>query len=159
MRRICSVVTALSILVLAFGCGPKAPLQSPVTTAHSHSHEALGPNGGHLLPLGDEEYHLEWKHDDDAELVTLFVLDGAAKELVPIEADSITISVKVEETTNYTLLAVDPSGEPPRSSQFQLKNAELIAMLGMAGQGAEPKVTVPIGGKEFVGVFEHHDHH
>ncbi|MEZ6110720.1 MAG: hypothetical protein R3C99_06875 [Pirellulaceae bacterium] len=24
------------------------------------SHEALGPHGGHLLELGQEQYHAEW---------------------------------------------------------------------------------------------------
>ena len=43
--------------------------QGPAEEAHleaeaaAHSHAAEGPHGGHLIVLGDEEYHAELVHD------------------------------------------------------------------------------------------------
>ena len=161
MYRFLLFVIGSFALSLMAGCKPAQPPQQATAPSehHGHSHEALGPNGGHLIELGDEEYHLEWNHDDETGLVTVYVLDSTARELVPITAEAITISVKVEETTDYDLVAIDPSGEPPQSAQFAAQNTELITMLSMAGQGAEPKAIVPIGGKEFTAVFERHEHH
>ena len=60
--------------------------------AHSHSHDVPGPAGGHLLEIGDEEYHVEWVHDeDDDSIIEFIVRDELAKEEVPIDAEQLTI--------------------------------------------------------------------
>lgn len=165
MRARTVFAVALSASLFLFGCDAQQSAEPTDTTdqasdahEHGHSHDEAGPHGGHLVELGDEEYHLEWTHDDESGLVTVFVLDATAKELVPIAAESITITVKVEETAEYKLAAVDPSGEPPKASQFAVEDKLLITGLQMAGQGSETEASLTIEGKDYTGVFEHHAH-
>ena len=171
MRVLFRTALAVVVCAVAVGCNSSStPSPAPVSPAtetsshdghdhgHSHAHPETGPNGGHLVELGDEEYHIEWTHDDESGLVTLYIVDGAVKELVPIPADSITVSAKIEKTEDYVLLAVEPIGEPPTSAKFELKNPELIESLKLAGRGTEVSIPVTINGKDYVGVFEHHDH-
>ncbi|MCA9124300.1 MAG: hypothetical protein H6822_27195 [Planctomycetaceae bacterium] len=157
---------ASCVILLLAACNSSAP-QTPEPVAddhsvhghaHSHNHEEAGPNGGHLVELGDEEYHIEWTHDDATGLVTLYVLDSTAKELVPITSESLTITAKVQDAIEYKLAAVEPSGNPPASAQFALKSPELLVSLQLAGQGTDVSVAVTVDGKDYKGEFEHHEH-
>jgi hypothetical protein len=159
-------VIALCTVLLVAACNSSAPPTPPPVVdqhaghdhAHGHSHEESGPNGGHLVELGDEEYHIEWTHDDATGLVTLYVLDGAVQEFVPIASETILITAKVTDLTEYKLAAVEPIGDPPVSAKFELKSPELIECLRLAGRGTDVSVAVTIDGKEYPGVFEHHEH-
>lgn len=157
-------LSAFTAVILLAACNASTPpTPTPVVEDHSghdhaHDHPETGPNGGHLVELGDEEYHIEWTHDDESGLVTLYLLDGAVKELVPIAAEEITITAKVEDAVEYKLTAVDPSGDPPVSAKFELKSPELLVALQLAGQGTDVSVAVTIDGKLYRGVFEHNDH-
>lgn len=164
VRWLCSLTAGFAVLLLV-ACNSTSPavVENNVQSgddhfAHDHVHEESGPNGGHLVELGDEEYHLEWTHNDATGLVSLYVLDGTAKELVPIEAEAITITATVEGATEYQLAAVAPSGDPSVTARFELKSPELLVNLQMAGQGVDVSVAVTVNGKEYRGEFEHHDH-
>lgn len=165
--------TALAIACLGLliaGCDSQMPPQPPHSVAHEHdhghghSHAQAGPHGGDLVELGDEAYHLEWTHDDEAEEVTIYILDGDAKELVPIASETISILSKIddetkgEQTSEYKLAAIDPTGDPPTSAQFSLKSGELLTCLSLAGQGSEVSISLTIEGEDYVGRFEHDDH-
>ncbi|MBC8352011.1 MAG: hypothetical protein H8E66_08470 [Planctomycetes bacterium] len=162
----CRNLVAVGTVALVTACNSQPPPTLPPVViqnsgddhAHSHDHPETGPNGGHLVELGEEEYHIEWTHDDERGLVTLYVIDGAAKELVAITSETITITAKVAESTEYELAAVAPSGDPPASANFELKSPELIQCLKLAGQGADVSVAVTINGKPYHGEFKHDDH-
>src|SRR6476620_7341258 len=81
----------------------------PGETAHDHEHDHVhnGPHHGHLMELGEEEYHAEWTHDESGK-VTFYILDSEAKKEVPIAADEITIDVKIGDNApkQYKLAAV-----------------------------------------------------
>lgn len=127
---------------------------------HGHSHAELGPNGGHLIELGDEQFHAEWTHDADSGKLTVFVLDGAAKELVPIAAEKITIVKKLgERTDSYDLVAVDRKGETPKSAKFEIVDKALIEALTLVGDGVEASITLDINGQSFTKEFTKHDDH
>jgi hypothetical protein len=128
--------------------------------AHGHSHEALGPNQGHLLELGDEQFHLEWVHDDESGKLTVFVLDSAAKELVPIAAESLKLEkVLGERTDTFDLVAVDRQGDPPRSARFEIVDKSLIEALKLVGDGVEASIAVDVNGQPFTAKFSKHEHH
>ncbi|MEO8498858.1 MAG: hypothetical protein ABI614_27670 [Planctomycetota bacterium] len=163
---LCNIIAACTLLLLA-ACNSSAPSPVPAPPAvdhsehdhaHAHSHAETGPNGGHLVELGDEAYHIEWTHDDATGLVTLYVLDGTAQKFVPIPSEAITITVKVKDSTEYHLAAVDSIGDPPVSAKFELKSPELLVALGLAGAGADVSVALTIDGKDYRGEFERHEH-
>ncbi len=169
MRVLFNQVATMIALVSLTACNSSTPSTTPTSGPpsgagghaghdHGHSHAVAGPNGGHLIELGHEEYHLEWTHDDQTGLVTVYVLDSAAKDLVPISAEAISITAKVEETTEYQLPAVNPAGDPPTSAQFAIKDPALAVNLQLVGHGVEAFATLTIDGKEFKGVFEHLEH-
>src|SRR5262245_39205992 len=103
-------VAALMSLWFA-GCNSAAnhSEKTPKGEAHDHAHHHHGPHNGHLMELGEEEYHAEWTHDESGK-VTFYVLDSAAEKGIPIIADEITIDVKIGDHApkTYKLQAVDP---------------------------------------------------
>lgn len=132
---------------------------------HDHDHAAHGPHGGHIMELGDEEYHAEWTHDDKSGNVTVYILDSTMKKEVPIEAESITIKTSVkgadgDQETTYTLAAVNPStGDKPTASQFEITDQALLTVLKAIGGGASATLELPINGKPYVAKFEAHSDH
>jgi hypothetical protein len=129
---------------------------------HGHAHD-LGPNGGHLLELGDEQFHAEWVHEDESGKLTVFILDAAGKELVPIAAEKLVLEKTIgDRTDKYELLAVDRQGEAPKSARFEIVDKALLAALQLVGQGVEASLTVDVNGQPFTVKFpkhEDHDHH
>lgn len=161
----CFLYPGLTALLLS-GCSTSSsPAPAPVAVdighdhatehEHAHSHEEAGPHGGHLVPLGNEEYHLEWLHDDATGKVTAYILDGAAKADVPIEKGTVLISVKVEQPMAYLLTAV---GGAAKSSQFEIEDPGLVESLKMAGEGVEVTTEVVIGEKTYQGTITHPAH-
>jgi len=138
------------------GALPKAPLDEH---GHDHSHAEAGPNGGHLLVLGDEKFHVEWLHDDEAGKLTVFILDGTAKKLVPIAAEKLVIEKKIgDKTDKYELVAVDRQGDMPKTAKFEIVDKPLIEALQAVGDGVEASIAVDVNGESFVGKFTKHDH-
>jgi hypothetical protein len=126
---------------------------------HHHGHAHLGPNGGHLVEFQTEEYHAEWLHDDESGKLTVFILDGAAKEAVPIAADEITIEKKIgDKVSTHQLAAAGRTTESQQSARFEVVDKPLIEALKTAGKGVEATLTVEIDGRKFTGKFEHDDH-
>ncbi|PQO38030.1 hypothetical protein [Blastopirellula marina] len=124
--------------------------------SHAHSHAESGPHGGHLIELGDEAYHLEWKHDDSTETLTFFLLDGAAKEVVKIPAESISINVAVGDATRtYEVPAVRDEGEG-KTDKFEISNPDLFALI--EDGKVKATVLVEIETESYQGPIEHHHH-
>ncbi len=129
---------------------------------HAHAHVHLGPHEGRLVEVGDEEYHLEWVHDDATGKLTLYVIDAAAKTNVPIAAAEIEINVKIGDGVNtYKLKAVNPTGDPAKTAQFETVDKALVEGLKAAGEAAEVKSSLEITGKLYHVEFknENHEHH
>jgi hypothetical protein len=66
---------------------------------HDHGDEAgdehptEGPHGGHLIELGNEEYHAELLHDEKTHTVTIHLFAGAAKEPAAVPLEEITLQL------------------------------------------------------------------
>jgi hypothetical protein len=165
----------LLVLAVVWGCGP-----APTETAHEHSdgthaaaghaghdhdhgdhdHESLGPHEGHVLELGEEQYHAEWLHDDETGKVTVILLDSEIEEEVGTTAESVTISVAIGQSDQrqYVLPAVNRSDEdPPKASRFELVEPALITALQI-GEGVEAVLQVEIDGQTFSATIEHEAH-
>jgi len=123
---------------------------------HDHNHAESGPHGGHLIELGDEAYHLEWKHDEASKTLTFYVLDSTAKEEIEIPAEAIKINVTVGDAANaYDISAVRDEGAE-QSAKFETTDPDLFALL--EDDHVEATVLVEIEGKQFDGSIEHHHH-
>ncbi len=123
---------------------------------HGHGGHELGPHGGHLIELGEEKYHLEWEHDDEAKVLTFYVLDSEAKKDVPVAGDNITITVAVgEDKKDFDVPAVRADGEE-KTAKFETKDADLFALV--TDEDTKATVAVEIDGAPFEGEIEHHAH-
>ena len=130
----------------------------PMTVDMSGGHPTEGPHNGDLIELGEEDYHAELVHEEQG--VTIFVLDAAAKTLVPIEAPDIRLNVVHDGRPEQFTLQATPDATDPvgRSSRFRSTDAELAATLNSAGTKATLVLT--INGTSFRGeVLHDHDGH
>lgn len=87
--------------------------------AHEHEHEH-GPNGGHLLEVGEEQYHVEVVFDETGHTLTAYILGPDAKTAFPIAGKSIDFDLEVGDKEHEIPLAAKPlDGEKDgKSSRF-----------------------------------------
>lgn len=126
---------------------------------NGHDHPSEGPHHGSLIELGEEEYHAEFVHDEDAGTVTIYILDGTAEKTVPIQAQELVINLKHDgRGEQFKLTASPDEGDPAgKSSRFVSNEAELGEDLD--AEGVEARLVVKIAGKSYTGELEHdHDH-
>lgn len=174
--RSCAATAFLAAGVVGIsGCNPTAETGSGAATTaadhsdhghdhddhghddgHGHGHE--GPHGGEIVELGGDEYHAEIVHGEGAN-VTVYVLDGAGRNAVPIDAAEIRINlVHDEQPEQFTLTAAPLDGEPEgKSSRFQVSDEHLAEDLEVDGIVA--RLSLKIDGQQYTGKIEHdHDH-
>jgi hypothetical protein len=179
-RELCiwRIVLGLFVLLVTGGCGDRdsktsksgsnSGSQAKVSDhGHDHSHECVeGPHGGQLIEL-EHQYHAEIVVGEKSHKVTVYLLDGKAKDAVAIDMDEpeIFLGAMVDgNPTPYRLTALrqptDPAGQ---ASRFELTDVPLFESL-FEKEGAKGRLRVTIGGKQFVGDIEHcehgeHEHH
>ncbi len=137
--------------LLAAGCAPPAAPAPTPSAPKPHAHPSKGPSGGPLVEWGEEEYHLEIVIDHTTGQATVTVLDESATKAVPLDAKSITVSVKDTPPVKVTLDAnpqdADPKGQ---SSRFAGKSDALKTPKEIEGS-----VSGTAGGKNYSGGFVH----
>lgn len=159
-----------SLWLALAGCGgdaPKSPARvtdSPPPVAHDdadgheHSHPTEGPHHGHLIELGKEEYHAELTHDDEAEKVTVYLLDKLAVSPVTSAEAEIALNLVVDNKPLQAKLAAEPqAGDAEgQSSRFSLVDKAVVEAL--EAPTSTGRLTVTIGGKSFSGKVVHQEH-
>ena len=144
-------IVALSLI----GCGDKKTSDEK-KSGDGHPHPSAGPHGGHLIELGNEEYHAELLHDDATDKVTIYILDAAAKKAVSVAQDAVSINALIDGKPRiFKLKAV--SAVNGLASQFELVSEELHEAIEDP-ETTKAKLNVTIDGKPFAGMIEHHDH-
>lgn len=175
-----SAVLAFGVgVALAGGCNAKPqPVDKPAApkAAESHSagpdkghdehdHPTTGPHQGTLVELGNEQYHAEVIHDEQAGSVTIYVLDGTAKKGVAIDASEIVINLKHDgKGEQFKLAAAPEEGDKEgTSSRFKSEDKQLSEDLDAAE--SEARLVIEIEGKSYTGTMKHdhggekgHDH-
>jgi hypothetical protein len=134
-------------------------------TINSHSHDEHGheegPHHGHIIELGNEEYHAELVYDAKAKTVGIYVLGSDAKTAQPIDAKAVNLNLKLDgKPVQLTLNAKPLEGEKEgKSSHFELVgNADLEAHAKDA-EDIAGTLKVEIKGKQYSGEIAHdHDH-
>ena len=148
-------VAGMCVVSMAGVCGTSVGAP-PAGAAHVHPTE--GPHHGALIELGKEEYHAELVHDDRAGFVTIYILDGAAKTAVPIQAKEVTLNLLVGGKPRQFRLAAlaqpaDPAG---MSSAFTAKGADLCRAID--AKDLNGRLNVEVIGKMYTGSVGPHTH-
>ena len=176
------VTAVLALSVSLLGCGSdstKTPTEkgkgSPPPSAseaghddhagHDHGdhagdgHPTKGPHGGHLIELGNEEYHMELLHDEKTHTVTVHLLDGPAKQAVAIPLAEITLQLLRDgQFVKYALKAVQGPGDAAgAASRFEIVDVALCDALSH-GKETSGRLQVTIDGKPYTGTIEHTSH-
>lgn len=140
---------------------------------HGHDDDAHHDGGAEHAHDDDEEHH-KGEHDTDAEGhhedgdhdhaahehagIAIYILDGAAKEQVAIEAAEITLNLTHDgKPVQFKLAANSDSGEPDgKSSHFSSSEKGLLELFHEA-EHVEGTLVLSIGGKSYRGGLSH-DH-
>jgi len=137
----------------AIGAPPQPAAQQAL-----HAHPTEGPHGGTLIELGKEDYHAELVHDEAADTVAVFILDGAAKALMAIDAKQLSLNLIVGGRPQQFSLDAQPQSTDPagKCSAFGSKNAAIGKALH--GKGTTGRLNVTVAGKVYVGKLAAHTH-
>ncbi len=180
MKHLLAACILASVAVWATGCPSPAPTTTPTKGGEEHGHEhgeeghahgekagdhaghdhaAHGPHGGHLIEIGEEEYHAEWTHAEDG-TVTIYILDAEAKNEVPIAAEDITIETKIgDKASEFKLLAANRSeGDMPKTAKFELVDKNLLGVLETLSKGVTATLKIKINDKSYDAPITHDDH-
>ena len=151
----------LAILIGTAGCGggdtppknDKVVKGAPKKDDDDHDH-GPGPHGGTVIEFG--KYHGEFTVDHEKQEATVYILDGAVKNAVPIAVEKLALNIK-NPAFHVELKAAPQEGDPAgKSSRFVGKHEKL----GVE-QEFEGTVSGKIDGKPYSGDFkekEHKDH-
>jgi hypothetical protein len=137
----------------------KAPAKVTPAAGTGHAHPDHGPHGGPLIELGNEKYHAELLHDEKAQTITVYVLDGKAKNEVPLPAKFVRINIKrAGKGEQYQLKPAPQKHETAgKTARFVLKDNTLCDRLH--AEGIDARLVIEIEGKSYSGRVAHsHDH-
>ncbi len=151
-RSIWALLCALA--VAGAGCGdPVNMRRSGTDHGHGHAHEAI--HGGTKVPLGPEEFHLEFVRDAAAGKMQAYVMDGHMANYVRIAQPSFEVLAKLperEETLLFQAIARRETGEAPGDTALFEASADWLKEHG--NFAAELKA-ITIRGKEYRAVSFH----
>lgn len=153
-------VTQVRVAMLACGMAvaEMAVIQAAPPAAHDHAHPTEGPHHGTLIELGKEDYHAELVHDEKADTVTIYILDGAVAKAVPIQAKQITLNMRAAgKSQQFPLVAVRQQGDPEGSASAFAATSKQISQ-SLDAHGATGRLNVEISGKMYVGKVGGHSH-
>jgi len=153
-----TLVCALAVVAISLaGCDRSKESglpEDPPPNAHAHPSE--GPHHGHLIELGNEEYHGELLHDEESKTVTVYILDSSAKKEVKVAQDAVSLNVVLDSAPqSFPMQAVSPADG--KASQFTLVNEEVMEALEH-GEETKGRLNVTIEGKSYVGKIVHESH-
>jgi len=158
------VVIAIGLAMACVAAGASAGAAQPTMqnkmqkSGHVHSHPTEGPHHGSLIELGREDYHAELVHDDAANMVTIYMLDGAAKDAVPIDAKQLTLNLLVGGKPQQFQLVARPQSTDPegKCSAFGCTSEPMCKALD--SKGTTGRLNVEVVGKMYVGKLGGHSH-
>lgn len=155
---------AFGLLLICGGCNQSKDEYLPVEEGvevveeHAHAHEA-GPHGGHLIELGDHDFHAELVFDKETKKITVYVLEHEPEETHAIDSKELALNLMIDEQpAQFLLLAVSQEGDPEgKSSRFELAGDEQITEHIHDEEDLHGRVNVKIDGKDYSGEIAH-DH-
>src|SRR6202011_847954 len=116
-----------------------------------------GPHGGHLVELGEEEYHAEVVYDAKGAKVTVYLLDSTAKKPAPTDAKEITLTLTIDgNPQSLPAKAAAEAGDPAgKSSRFELVGNADVKSHVKDEEDLKGTVTAAVGGTTFTGEIKY----
>jgi hypothetical protein len=160
-------------LLLISGCGSEDKGFKPVDSntnktadslnTHQHSH---GPHDGHIIELGNHEYHAELTYAPILRKVGIYLLGPDSKTALPIDAKTVTLNLTIKEKPYPLTLNAKPlDGEKDgKSSYFEVIDSGKLHNDAKTIEALEGELVVDINGKSYKGKVGHdheegdHDH-
>jgi hypothetical protein len=133
-----------------------APVPDPKsqlgTDDREDGHTHIGPNGGRLIVLGDEDYHAELVIDHTKGEVTVCILDQTGRNPVGVDQRTVLLNFKCQgQPYQLELTAVDcPDGTQGNPSCFIGSSEVLRGDCHLTG-----RLNVMIAGKPYTGRVAH----
>ncbi len=146
-------------LALALTGCPAKTAAPPAAAPKAEAHAEEGPHKGHLIELGEEEYHAELIHEDATKTVAIYLLGADARTAVSIPDPEIMLNLVVAGTPMQAKLTAErqPGDPEGQASKFAIVDEQILEAL------EAPKTTgrlnVTIGGKSYSGNVEHEGDH
>lgn len=124
-----------------------------------HHHAAHGPNGGHLVELGGEDYHAEVVFDHDARELAVYLLGSDAATAMPVATETVTLNLQLDGApATVELVSAPLDGEAEGSSRFTASGESIPEALHDE-EDLQGSVVVMIDGTQYRGEITHdHDH-
>src|ERR1700733_7440605 len=88
-----SFLLLAGVLLAAGACNPPGAKRGGGEAAHDHGHGDEGPHKGTIAEGPDEKYHAEFLPDHGKKLVTVWILDGKAKNPVAIKPEGVYVVI------------------------------------------------------------------
>lgn len=175
----CLLSTMLGAALALTGCGTSTPPADPPatpagTSEHTegdghdrgekghdeaaHAHPSKGPHHGHLIELGQGEYHAELTHDDATKTVTVYLLDKEAKASVAIADAEIALNLVVDGQPLQAKLAANPQEGDPSGQSSRFTITDEVVLEAHDAPRTTGRLNVTIAGKAYTGSVEHHEH-
>jgi hypothetical protein len=125
---------------------------------HEHEH---GPHSGHLVELGEEEYHAEVVFDAKDAKITIYLLDSSAKKPASTDAKEVKADLTIAgQPKSFAAKAVPDSGDAPgKSSRFEIAGNSDVKDHIKDEEDLKGSVTVVINGKSYTGRIVHEHEH
>ena len=139
MKTIQTLLASVASLVLLVGCGDPHPQHHG---GHG-DHPDTGAHGGPLVEVGDHEAHLEILHDGAAGTLTVYALDGEARNAVELD-EAPGLNLKVD-------------GAPLQLTMTATNGGFTVSHDALKSE-PEGRVVVKIGGTSHQVEIEHDDH-
>jgi len=155
------------LLAFIAGCNPntqgykEVPKGTKVTETAHHHHEH-GPHNGHLIELGEEEYHGEIVYEGAAKRISVYILGSDPHKANPIAQKEVTLNLMLGgKPVQFQAAAAPQSGDPEgQASKFELPITEEIAAHIHGLEEIKGRLAVTIGEKQYSGDLAHdHDDH
>ena len=155
MTRLLGLGALLTALVLT-GCSSGGkPDNKKADDEEAHGHPSKGPHGGALAEWGDEEYHPEFTVDHEKKKATVYILDGTARKVKPIAADSITLTILNVKPPLVLTLKAEPEESDPKGSSSRFSGTDEKLGVEMDFQG---EISGKVGNTPYSGKFKEKDH-
>jgi hypothetical protein len=162
-------LAAVALAAFVTGCGDSAKKgfkevpkgTKVVDTSHEHHHEH-GPHGGHIIELGEEEYHAEVAVSGaKSKTLHVYLLGPDGKKPQTTDQKEVTLNLTVEKKPVQLKLAAAPlKGEPEgQSSHFEAAVSDEIGPHVRDIEALKGRLVATIGGKQYTADLAHdHDH-